>query len=219
MRVTRLAYAEAFLKVTRRPLIQLPQMVGTTEPEIFFDALGRNGISLRADDGAEELLEPFTAQYAVALAAHADELTSNGMLMPGVSEALRALDGQRDLVQSVLTGSSRPNALLKLRAFGLDKYLDLSVAGFAGSSPYPKGALLSATRLKAEEKYRVSFADKATVYVADAVRDVEAAKIAGAASVGVVSGRASERDLREAGADLVLPSLIKLGELVTFLTS
>ena len=48
-KVTRAAYAEAFAEVTGRPLVQLPQMVGYTEPEIFFDALGRNGVSLRAD--------------------------------------------------------------------------------------------------------------------------------------------------------------------------
>jgi phosphoglycolate phosphatase-like HAD superfamily hydrolase len=194
-------------------------MVGATEPEIFFDALGRNGISLRADEGAEELLDPFTAQYAVALAAHRDELTRNGMLMPGVIEALRAFEGQREIVQTVLTGSSRPNAMLKLRAFGLDSYLDLSIGGFAGSSPYPKGALLTATRINAGEKYRVNFAEKETVYIADAVRDIEASKIAGTASVGVVSGRASERELREAGADLVLPSLAKLGDLISFITT
>ena len=41
-KVTRAAYAEAFAAVTGRRLVQLPQMVGKTEPEIFFDALGRN---------------------------------------------------------------------------------------------------------------------------------------------------------------------------------
>jgi phosphoglycolate phosphatase len=218
-RVIRPAYAEAFKKVTGRPLIQLPQMVGVSETEIFFDALGRNGVSLREGEGAEELLEPFNAQYAVSLAARRDELTVNGAAMPGVTEALRLLASERSVVQSVLTGSSRPNALLKLRAFGLDKYLDLTIAGFAGSSPYPKGALLSATRLKAQEKYNASYPDKATVYIADAVRDIEAAKIAGAASVGVVGGRASVAELREAGADLVLRSLHKLPELIQFLTA
>ena len=51
VKVTRAAYAEAFAEVTGRPLVQLPQLVGRTEPEIFFDALGRNGVSLRADGG------------------------------------------------------------------------------------------------------------------------------------------------------------------------
>src|ERR1039457_3429991 len=37
-RVTRGAYAEAFRRVTGRPLVQLPRMAGRIESEIFFDA-------------------------------------------------------------------------------------------------------------------------------------------------------------------------------------
>jgi len=218
-KVVRAAYAEAFAEVVGRPLVQLPQMVGLTEPEIFFDALGRNGVSLRADGESERLLAPFGAEYATRLAARRDQFTVQGTLLPGAAEALAALAGIGGVVQSVLTGSSRPNAALKLRAFGLDRYLDLGIGGFAGSEPYPKGALLRATRLRAEEKYRVSFAENLTVYIADATRDVEAAKIGGASCVGVASGRASSAELREAGAGLVLPGLTSQRDLVEFITA
>ena len=201
VKVTRAAYAEAFAAVTGRPLVQLPRMVGMTEPEIFFDALGRNGVSLHADGESESLLAPFGAEFATRLAARRDLLTTEGSLLPGAAEALQAVAGLDGVVQSVLTGSSRPNAALKLRAFGLDRYLDLAVAGFAGSEPYPKGALLRATRLRAEEKYKASFAEKATIYIADSPRDVEAAAMGGATSVAVASGRASGAELRDAGAD------------------
>jgi phosphoglycolate phosphatase len=218
-KVTRVAYAEAFAAVTGRPLIQLPQMVGYTEPEIFFDALGRNGVSLRADGESEQLLLPFGAEFATCLAARRDQLTTEGTLMPGAAEALAAVAKLNGVVQSVLTGSSRPNAALKLRAFGLDRYLDLAVAGFAGSEAYPKGALLRATRLRAEEKYKVSFAEKATIYIADSPRDVEAAKIGDALSVAVASGRASAAELRNAGADLVLEDLTNPAPLIALLTA
>jgi len=218
-KVTRVAYAEAFAAVTGRPLIQLPQMVGYTEPEIFFDALGRNGVSLRADGDSEQLLLPFGAEFATCLAARRDQLTTDGTLMPGAAEVLAAVAGLKGVVQSVLTGSSRPNAALKLRAFGLDRYLDLAVAGFAGSEAYPKGALLRATRLRAEEKYKVSFAEKATIYIADSPRDVEAAKIGDALSVAVASGRASAAELRNAGADLVLEDLTNPAPLIALLTT
>jgi len=217
-KVARAAYAEAFAAVTGRPLVQLPQLVGRTEPEIFFDALGRNGVSLRADGESERLLAPFGAEFATRLAARKDQLAAEGMLMPGATDALKAVKKLKNVVQSVLTGSSRPNAAVKLRAFGLDKYLDLTVGGFAGSEPYPKGALLRATRLKAEEKYKVSFAERATLYVADSPRDVEAAKTGGATSVAVASGRASTLELRDAGADLVLPDLTHLADLVALIT-
>jgi phosphoglycolate phosphatase len=218
-KVTRAAYAEAFAAVTGRPLVQLPQMVGKTEPEIFFDALGRNGVSLRADGESERMLAPFGAEFATRLAARRDLLTTQGTLLPGATEALAAVAGLENVVQSVLTGSSRPNGSLKLRAFALDKYLDLAVAGFAGSGPYPMGALLRATRLRAEEKYQVSFAEGATVYVADSPRDIEAAKTGGATSVAVASGRASTAELRDAGADLVLPDLTNPAPLITLITT
>lgn len=217
-KVTRTAYAEAFAAITGRPLVQLPRLVGSTEPEIFFDALGRNGVSLRADGEAERLLAPFGAEFATRLAAHKSELTVQGRLLPGAAEAVAALAGRKGVVQSVLTGSSRPNAALKLRVFGLDRHLDLGVGGFAGSEPYPKGALLRATRLRAEEKYKASFAEKLTIYIADSSRDVEAAKIGGATSVAVASGRASAGELRDAGADLVLQDLIDPTPLIALVT-
>ena len=207
VKVARAAYAEAFAVVTGRPLVQLPQLVGKTEPEIFFDALGRNGVSLRADGESEQLLAPFGVEFAAQLAAREADLTTEGTLLPGAAQALAAVADLAGVVPSVLTGSSRPNALLKLRAFGLDQYLDLSIGGFAGSEPYPMGALLRATRLRAEEKYQATFAERATVYVADSPRDVEAARTGGATSVAVASGRSSSRELRDAGADLVLDDL------------
>jgi phosphoglycolate phosphatase len=118
----------------------------------------------------------------------------------------------------VLTGSSRPNATLKLRAFGLDRHLDLFVGGFAGSEGYPKGALLRVVRRRAEEKYRVGFAEAATVYIADSPRDVEAARMGGARSIAVASGRASTAELRDAGADAVLPDLTDAAGLVALVT-
>jgi phosphoglycolate phosphatase-like HAD superfamily hydrolase len=219
VKVTRAAYAEAFATITGRPLVQLPQMAGRTEPEVFFDALALNGVSLRDPDESERLLAPFGAELATSLAARRDLLTTQGQLLPGAAESLAAVAGLPDVVQSVLTGSSRPNAALKLRAFGLDRYVDLSVGGFAGSDPYPKGTLLRVTRQRAEEKYQAAFTERATVYVADSPRDVEAARIGGARSLAVASGRASSAELRDAGADAVLPDLTDPAALTAFITA
>jgi phosphoglycolate phosphatase len=217
VKVTRAAYAEAFRAVTGRPLVKLPQMAGRSEPEIFFDALGANGVSLR-DADPERLLAPFGAQLATALAARRESLTTEGRLLPGARESLAGVAKVKGVVQSVLTGSSRPNAALKLRAFGLDKYVDLGVGGF-GSEAYPKGTLLGVARQRAEEKYGASFAEGATIYIADSPRDVEAAKVAGARSVAVASGRASAAELRDTGADFVLPDLTDTRRLIDIVTS
>jgi phosphoglycolate phosphatase-like HAD superfamily hydrolase len=218
-KVIRPAYAEAFRKVTGRLLVQLPQLAGRTEPESFFDALARNGVSLRDGGESEQMVAPFGAELATALDARRNQLVAEGQLLPGAAESLAAIAQLDGVVQSVLTGSSRPNAALKLRAFRLDRYVDMSVGGFAGSDPYPKGALLELARQRAEEKYRARFPGKATIYVADSPRDVDAAKIAGARSVAVASGRASSGELRDSGADVVLPDLTDSTALISVITS
>jgi len=216
-RVTRAAYAEAFAAVAGRPLIQLPQMAGRSESEIFFDALALNGMDVRADGEAERLLEPFSAELATSLQARQGDLNTQGQLLPGAAEALAAVAKLDGAVQSVLTGNSRPTAVLKLCAFGLDGFLDFDIGGY-GSEAYPKGTLLRVTRQRAAEKHGVAFGEDATVYVGDSPRDVDAARIGGARSLAVASGRASATELRDAGADAVLPDLADTGALVTYIT-
>ena len=216
-RVTRAAYAEAFGTVAGRPLIQLPQMAGRSESEIFFDALALNGVDVRADGEAERLLEPFSAELAAALQARSDDLASQGQLLPGAAEALAAVAKLDDVVQTVLTGNSKPNAMLKLSVFGLDGFMDFDIGGY-GSEAYPKGTLLRVARQRASEKYGVTFGERATVYVADSARDVEAARTGGACSLAVASGRASAAELRDAGADAVLAELTDPAGLVAVIT-
>ena len=215
--MTRAAYAEAFPAVTGRPLIKLPQVAGRAESEIFFDALATNGVDMSATGEAEDLLEPFSAALAAALEARRDDLLTDGQLLPGATEALAAVAKLDGTVQTVLTGNSRPTAMLKLRAFGLDGFVDFDIGGY-GSEAYPKGTLLRVARRRAGEKHGVTFGEDATVYIADSPRDVDAARIGGARSLAVASGRAGLAELRDAGADAVLPDLADTAALVTLIT-
>jgi phosphoglycolate phosphatase len=215
--VTRAACAEAFAAVAGRPLVRLPQLAGRAESEIFFDALALNGVDVRADGTAERLLQPFTAALAAAMQARAGDLARQGRLLPGAAEALAAAAKLDGTVQTVLTGSSKANAELKLRAFGLDRLVDLGIGGY-GDEAYPKGTLLTVARQRAADKHRVSFAEAATVYVADSPRDMEAARIAGVAALAVASGRASAAELRAAGAAAALEDLTDTARVVSLIT-
>ena len=209
----RAAYAEAFGVVAGRPLIQLPQMAGRSESEVFFDALALNGVDTRTDGVTERLLDPFSAELAAVLAARREEMVSQGRVMPGAAEALAAVAKLDGVAQTVLTGNSKPNAMLKLRAFGLDGYLDLEIGGY-GSEAYPRGTLLGVARQRAADKHGVPLGQLATVYVADSPVDVDAARVGGARSLAVAGGRASAAELREAGPDAVLPDLTDTAGLV-----
>jgi phosphoglycolate phosphatase len=210
-KVTRAAYAAAFREVTGRPLVQLPQMAGRSEPEVFFDAAALNGVTPPDDSAA------FSSALTAQLTKRRGELTTDGQLLPGAKEALAAVAGLDGVVQTVLTGSSRPSAELKLGAFGLDGYLDVEIGGYAGSDPYPKGTLLLRARQRAVEAYGATFTD--SVYVADARSDIAAAKTGGARSLAVASGRDSTAALREAAPTAVLPDLTDTAALLAVVTS
>jgi phosphoglycolate phosphatase len=215
--VTRAAFAEAFAAVAGRPLIRLPQMAGRSESEMFFDALALNGADVSAGGAAERLLEPFSARLASALEARRDDLIGQGQLLPGAADAVAAVAKLDGVVQTVLTGNSKQAAVLKLRAFGLDGFVDFDIGGY-GSEAYPRGTLVRVARARAADQHGVRPDDLASVYVADSARDVDAARIGGAASLAVASGRATAAELRDAGADAVLPDLTDTAALTALIT-
>ena len=204
-RVSRDAYAEAFGQVTGRPLVALPQLAGQSDSEIFFEALALNDIPAGPAAG-DDLLERYLARLAAAFAARRGQLVQHGRAQPGALLAVAAAARLSGVVQSVLTGSIRPNAVVKLEAFGLDGHFDLDIGGY-GSEIYPKGAQLLRVRSRAQDKYRAWFGAGNAVYIGDSSRDVEAARNGGVTSIAVASGRSTPADLREAGADLVLADL------------
>jgi phosphoglycolate phosphatase-like HAD superfamily hydrolase len=215
-RVTRAAHAEAFAKVVGKPLVQLPQMAGRSESEIFFDALALNDIDM--SPASDELVQPFSAELARAMRVRRDQLVTQGQLMPGAADAMKAVQSYDKAVPSVLTGTSRANAELKLAAFNLDGFVDLEVGGY-GDEVFPRGTLVQVIKQRAGAKYRTGFDEKNTVYIADSVRDVGAAELGGARSIAVATGRSSAAELREAGAGTVLADLTDAAALLRLLVN
>jgi hypothetical protein len=64
------------------------------------------------------------------LALCADRIASEGSACPGAEAALSALAAVDSVEQTVQTGNIAANALVKLAAFGLDRYLDLEVGAY-----------------------------------------------------------------------------------------
>jgi phosphoglycolate phosphatase len=223
VRVSREAHAEAFRRVTGRPLVALPQLAGRTDSEIFFDGLALNqAASGPIQAGGQEMLADYIRALAVSFAARRPALGEQGRLLPGAREAVAAAGELPGVVQTVLTGSIRPNAVAKLQAFGLLEFFDLEVGGF-GSEVYLKGAQLLDIRRRAAAKYGAGsglgpgdgFGPEVTVYLADSNRDVEAASTGGARCIAVASGRSTAAELRVAGADIVINDLTDTAAVVT----
>jgi phosphoglycolate phosphatase len=140
----------------------------------------------------QELVDWFPAEDVRRVAnryraLYAEHGVADCLAFPGAHDALAAVraHGGRALV---VTGKHTPNARLNLDALGL------KVDAVHGSVFGP-------------EKGTVLREEGATVYVGDHLADILGARAADALAVAVATGPYSVAELREAGADVVLPDL------------
>src|SRR5262249_42285363 len=106
----------------------------------------------------------------------------------------------------------KPVAIAKLRAYGLDGYLDLDLAAF-GEEHDVRGELIGLAQQRARARYDI---DRAVV-IGDSKNDVKAGHAHGAFVVAVATGPTSAEDLASVGADVVLTDLSDLDRLRTLL--
>ena len=118
------------------------------------------------------------------------------------------------MIQSVLTGNTRPAAEIKLRTFGLDRYLDFD-SGAYGTDDDTRANLVKIARQRAEAAHGSRFDAAATVLIGDTPNDVIAARDGGARIIAIASGSNSTDQLAAAGADTVLENLTQTGQLLT----
>jgi phosphoglycolate phosphatase len=126
--------------------------------------------------------------------------------LPGARDALAAFRASAGVVQSVLSGNIKPNAVTKLSAFGLDGFMDFEVGGY-GSDDEVRANLVAVAQARATDKYGETFDKANTILVGDTPRDVRAGLDGGAQVVAVATGSDSVESLRAGGADVVLPDL------------
>jgi phosphoglycolate phosphatase len=199
--VSRTIYERAFQQVTGKPLGELADMSGRTDRAIMAETLRLNDV-----DEPEALFADFYAALAAATEQLTDRIREVGTVLPGVREALASC-AARDTVQSAVTGNIRPIAVTKLVTLGVGDDLDFEVGGY-GDDGSDRADLVRQARKQASEKYGHNFAGTHTVVIGDTPHDVRGALDADALAVGVASGRNTPDELREAGADIVLTSLM-----------
>ncbi len=196
----------------------LQSMAGRTDSAIALEVLSLAGVP-----DAESEVPGFQAVLA-RLAPRAHEIVRDrGRVLPGAAAAIAALadhagrpalDGDGQIIQSLLTGNIPAMARVKLSALGLTAYLDLDIGGYGDVSRI-RADLVPVARRNAAARYGGNFAGRATVLVGDTPSDIDAAVAHGARSVGVASGQFTELQLAEAGADEVLPDLADTSKAVS----
>jgi phosphoglycolate phosphatase-like HAD superfamily hydrolase len=190
---------------------RLGSMAGRTDTSIALEVLTAAGVP----DPLREL-----PRFQQRLADRAPELDSMvreyGRILPGAAEALAAVSSlaQRDdgqlVVQSLLTGNIPALAQVKLGALGLTAHLDLSIGAYGDVSEV-RADLVPVARANAAHRHDADFSGTATVLIGDTPSDIEAATVSGARAVGVASGSFTMQQLRDAGAEVVLPDLSDTG--------
>src|SRR4051794_29168545 len=110
-------YLAAFEAITDRQSSVQPITEGRTDQRIMHDLFVMSGVRQPAWPEIERAL-------AVAGRRHLDVLRRAGWVLPGVQDSLRALSGIDGVVQGILTGNIRDNAVVKLNAFNLDSLVD-----------------------------------------------------------------------------------------------
>jgi len=193
------------------------RFAGMTDRAIGVRLLEENGV-----DPVErpELVVELVERFAEACEAAEDEfVTAGGGPLPGAREVLAALAARDDVVQGVATGNSRRTALLKLRACGLDRWLDGSVGGYGDEHLDRRHLVADAIASAGPHLGRDAFVSGAAgiggavgtggsvVVVGDTVHDVRGALSAGATAAGVATGHTDAPTLLSAGATVVLPDL------------
>lgn len=202
--VDRTAYREAFAEVVGRPAERLPAKgTGVTMPLAIRGLLADNGVGEReADALLPRMLEAVPRRFA----AHTEDVRSLGSVLPGAMLALKAVAAEPDLVSTVVTGNLRANAVIKLRSFAMDRYVDTALGGYSSDDAH-RPALVAIAQRRAGERHGRTFDVRNTVIVGDSLEDVRTGLEGGARVVAVASGTTPADLLAEAGADVVLPDL------------
>lgn len=195
-------YERIFPAVTGQPLRELAALHGRTELDIMRATLLQHDI-----EPSEQLLRELADALADGFRAASGELAQRGQVLPGVRAALESLHPESAVHQSLLTGNTRAVARVKTEVFGLDRYLDLATGAY-GDDHADRSELVGIAGERAARQLSTEIPADRTVLIGDTPRDVRAARSAGARAVAVASGVYPIADLREAGADIALESLV-----------
>jgi phosphoglycolate phosphatase len=190
------------------------RMSGKTDPQIVREYLSDMGI-----DETPDLIEAVLGHIEKELAAVAatGRLAAEGMACPGAATILAELATHPTVLSTLVTGNVYPNAVVKVTAFGLDKWLDLRVGAY-GSDNHDRTVLVprAMSRVAEQTGWR---ADPNQVWViGDTPRDLECARSAGVRCLLVGTGRYTADSLEGIGANAVLDDLSDTTAVVNLLT-
>lgn len=190
------------------------RMSGKTDPEIVREYLAALGVP-ETDGLVEAVLRRVEGHLAAAAAE--GELIAGGAACPGTGEVLRRLAADQRVASTLLTGNIAPNALVKVAAFGLDRWLDLSLGAY-GSDEADRNLLVPVALRRLAEARGVTLAPADAWVIGDTPRDLECARAAGTRCLLVATGRYRFQELAALQPDAALEDLFDTEGVTKLLT-
>jgi phosphoglycolate phosphatase-like HAD superfamily hydrolase len=198
--VSKRIYAAAFEILTGVAATYVARTDGRTDQDIMSQMLEAHGASSPPWPVIQRSLE-------LAGVRHRRLLGERGSVLPGVRAVLTALGAMEGVVQSIVTGNIKANAVLKLEAQRLTSWLDLDIGGY-GSDDRDRSKLVALAKRRAAAKNGYDYGEDANaVVIGDTPRDVEGGQGGGARVLAVASGLHTYDELVNAGANCVMSDL------------
>lgn len=205
-------FDRALLAVLGRAPNERIRMSGKTDPQIVHEYLDL--MEVDEPGSVPEILHRLEWE----LAADRHRLAAEGSSCDGAAAVLERLDADDRVVQSVLTGNVAANAVVKLAAFGLERWLDVEAGAF-GSDDADRRALVGVALARQREMRGRDVAAQDVWVVGDTPDDLACARAGGTRCLLVATGRYPVDELRGAGADAVLADLTDTERVVEILTA
>jgi len=209
--------AEVFDRAFQQVLGRMPEgrisLSGKTDPQIV-----REYLALMAVNDTEQHLPVVLRQVEAELAAAASVLADNGEPLPGVPELLARLAAMDGVHQTLLTGNIVANAVVKVTAFDLQRWLDLEIGAY-GSDHADRRELVPIALERARKLRGLAIGPGDTWVVGDTANDLACARAADVRCLLVATGGPSFDELKALEPDALLPDLADTDLVVRLLTA
>ncbi|MEX2238379.1 MAG: HAD family hydrolase [Dehalococcoidia bacterium] len=170
---------------------------GRTDFAIFWDALGHRGMDKDDFSGQLDRFRALYVQRLEAILPHKD-----GHILPGVSQVISRL-ADLGAAQGVATGNFKGGAELKLRRYGLDRWLN---GGGYGDNSADRADVVAEGAADVRRAHGLNGACEVYV-IGDTPFDVEAARANGFKVIAVATGRHDVATLAGCSPDATLLDL------------
>jgi phosphoglycolate phosphatase-like HAD superfamily hydrolase len=176
-------------------------VAGGLDPLIYADAATLAGV-----DDAHLHHDIFRDSYVAELEQALNSDRFEVHVLPGVMELLNELRQSPQVTLGLLTGNYAVSAPVKLRAVGIDPDW-FTITAFGDEAPDRPAMVKLAMERFARKNGANDTSPSDVIVIGDTPRDVDCAKANGCRVLAVATGRYGMDELREAGADVVVPDL------------